>query len=219
MTIRRNSAPSEAMLRRIGVGAARGVEPADPSSPCSTPPSSSSPPSPPTPCSHNPTSPASSTIARPLHVHRQPDHRARRPRTALPTPLRPRLPRTGPPQPRPPRSARHPDHSPTQPLPLLPPLVGQAFLIEPTVAHESTGKRTVESAYGLTRHSPAPPNVSSRSTGHTGVSKPLITSSAPPSTKTNAASEPDTAPKTPPDSGASPAASSAPIPNREARRQ
>ena len=62
---------------------------------------------------------------------------------------------------------------------------------------------------------PTPPalNDSSHSIAATGASNPSTTPSTPPSTKTDAASAPGTALRTPPDSGASPSVSSAPIPH------
>ena len=43
------------------------------------------------------------------------------------------------------------------------PHVGQAFLVERTVTAKSTGKQTVEYAYGITSHSPTPPAPGARS--------------------------------------------------------
>ena len=91
------------------------------------------------------------------------------------------------------------------------PGVGQGFMIRRTRHYKATGKTHIETAYGVTSHTPPPPtpNASSPSTGVTGASNtPPTTASTGPSTRTDAASAPDTAPRTPLACDASPSNSS-----------
>jgi len=78
------------------------------------------------------------------------------------------------------------------------PGVGQVFAVRRDSVEVKSGKRRCETAYGVTSLTPhdASPNACSPSIAGTGPSRPPTTSSTGPSTRTAAASAPDTARRT-----------------------